>query len=36
MADRLEALGGSLDVTSTPGGGTTVVGSLPAQDSALA
>jgi signal transduction histidine kinase len=31
MADRLEALGGSLDVTSTPGRGTTVVGSLPAE-----
>jgi signal transduction histidine kinase len=30
MADRLEALGGSLDVTSAPGRGTTVVGSLPA------
>ena len=33
MADRLQALGGSLDVTSTPGGGTTVVGSLPAEAS---
>jgi signal transduction histidine kinase len=29
MADRLEALGGALDVISTPGRGTTVVGSLP-------
>ena len=29
MADRLGALGGSLRVESTPGGGTTVVGVLP-------
>ena len=36
MADRLEALGGSLDVTSTPGQGTTVVGSLPGEVSTLA
>ena len=36
MADRVEALGGSLDVTSTPGRGTTVVGSLPAEVSTVA
>jgi signal transduction histidine kinase len=29
MADRLAALGGRLDVTSSPGAGTTVMGSLP-------
>jgi signal transduction histidine kinase len=29
MADRLSALGGSLDVASRPGGGTTVTGHLP-------
>jgi signal transduction histidine kinase len=29
MADRLEALGGSLKVRSAPGGGTTVTGSAP-------
>ncbi|MEA2522073.1 MAG: hypothetical protein QOI81_1719 [Actinomycetota bacterium] len=29
MADRLEALGGSLDVRSAPGAGTTVVGRVP-------
>jgi signal transduction histidine kinase len=29
MADRLEALGGSLEVRSTPGEGTSVVGRLP-------
>jgi signal transduction histidine kinase len=28
MADRLDALGGTLDVTSAPGGGTTVSGTL--------
>jgi signal transduction histidine kinase len=33
MADRLEALGGSLDVSSSPGGGTTVLGTLPAEAS---
>jgi signal transduction histidine kinase len=31
MADRLSALGGSLDVASRPGEGTTVTGHLPAQ-----
>jgi signal transduction histidine kinase len=36
MADRVEALGGTLDVTSTPGKGTSVVGSLPAEAPALA
>jgi signal transduction histidine kinase len=30
MADRLDAVGGSLRVESEPGGGTTVIGSLPA------
>jgi signal transduction histidine kinase len=30
MADRLAAVGGSLDVRSSPGNGTTVTGSLPA------
>jgi signal transduction histidine kinase len=29
MADRLAALGGTLEVRSTPAGGTTVVGSVP-------
>jgi signal transduction histidine kinase len=29
MADRLGALGGTVDVTSSPGAGTTVRGSLP-------
>ncbi|HTG46362.1 MAG TPA: histidine kinase [Actinomycetota bacterium] len=29
MADRLAALGGTLDVRSAPGGGTTVAGTLP-------
>jgi signal transduction histidine kinase len=29
MADRLAALGGTLEVRSTSGGGTTVVGSVP-------
>jgi signal transduction histidine kinase len=31
MADRLNALGGELDVRSEPGGGTTVTGRLPAR-----
>jgi signal transduction histidine kinase len=31
MADRLEALGGSLTVTSQPGAGTTVTGSIPVE-----
>ena len=30
MADRLSALGGSVDVSSTPGGGTVVTGRVPA------
>ncbi len=30
IADRLAALGGELDVTSTPGDGTTIAGRLPA------
>ena len=29
IADRLAALGGTLAVTSTPGGGTTITGALP-------
>ena len=29
MADRLDALGGSLEVRSTPGQGTTVTGRVP-------
>ena len=29
MADRLDAIGGTLQVTSTPGSGTSVVGSIP-------
>ena len=29
MADRLEAVGGSLSVTSAPGAGTTVSGRVP-------
>ena len=29
MADRLGAFGGTLDVASAPGGGTTVRGTLP-------
>jgi len=29
MADRLDALGGSLTVRSAPGTGTTVVGRVP-------
>ncbi len=36
MADRAEALGGSLQVTSTPGGGTRVVLEIPADGSRLA
>ncbi|HEY2802328.1 MAG TPA: GAF domain-containing sensor histidine kinase, partial [Actinomycetota bacterium] len=32
MADRLAALEGDLEVRSTPGAGTTVVGSLPVRD----
>jgi two-component system, NarL family, sensor kinase len=29
MSDRVEAVGGSLEVTSTPGRGTAVVGTIP-------
>jgi signal transduction histidine kinase len=29
MADRLDAIGGTLEVRSRPGGGTTIVGSVP-------
>jgi signal transduction histidine kinase len=32
MADRLDALGGTLDVRSAPGSGTTITGTLPAID----
>jgi signal transduction histidine kinase len=32
MADRLDALGGTLDVRSAPGAGTTITGTLPAVD----
>jgi signal transduction histidine kinase len=31
MADRMEALGGMLEVHSEPGTGTTVVGHIPAE-----
>ena len=31
MADRLDAIGGSIDVESAPGAGTTVVGRLPVE-----
>ena len=31
MADRLDAIGGELAVTSTPGGGTTVTGTVPVE-----
>jgi signal transduction histidine kinase len=31
MADRVDALGGSIEVDSTPGAGTTVVGRLPVE-----
>ena len=31
MADRVEALGGTLSVTSAPGSGTTVAGSVPSR-----
>jgi len=36
MADRLDALGGSLTVTSSPGGGTTISGTLSVDIAALA
>jgi hypothetical protein len=31
MADRLDAVGGSLDVRSAPGAGTTIAGRVPAR-----
>jgi signal transduction histidine kinase len=34
MSDRLAAVGGELGVTSRPGGGTTVTGTLPVTSSA--
>ena len=34
MADRLDAVGGELDVTSAPGTGTTVLGRVPATGAA--
>jgi signal transduction histidine kinase len=36
MADRLEAVGGSLEIESTPGAGTTVSGQIPVQPRAAA
>jgi signal transduction histidine kinase len=36
MADRLDALGGLLDISSTPGTGTRVRGELPVQVRAAA
>ncbi len=33
MADRLDAIGGSLEVTSVPGSGTTIRGRVPASES---
>jgi signal transduction histidine kinase len=30
MADRLDAIGGSLEISSAPGAGTKVAGTLPA------
>ena len=33
MADRLDAIGGTLDVASTPGSGTTVSGRVPVEGS---
>ncbi|HEX9096383.1 MAG TPA: ATP-binding protein, partial [Candidatus Dormibacteraeota bacterium] len=35
MADRIAAAGGSLEVDSTPGGGTTVRGAVPAAAAGL-
>jgi signal transduction histidine kinase len=35
MADRLDALGGTLDVTSVPGGGTTISGTLSIEVASL-
>jgi signal transduction histidine kinase len=36
MADRLDALGGTIEVSSTPGSGTTVWARLPIRQAALA
>jgi signal transduction histidine kinase len=36
MTDRIDALGGTLELTSTPGKGTRVTGSLPIGSSATA
>jgi signal transduction histidine kinase len=33
MADRLDAIGGSLQVRSMPGAGTTIVGTIPRPES---
>jgi signal transduction histidine kinase len=30
MADRLDSIGGTLEMNSSPGGGTTIVGRVPA------
>ena len=35
MADRLDSLGGSLKVTSSPNGGTTISGTLAVDGAAL-
>jgi signal transduction histidine kinase len=32
MADRLDAIGGTLDVRSSPGGGTTIAGHVPVEE----
>ncbi|HXF72102.1 MAG TPA: ATP-binding protein, partial [Actinomycetota bacterium] len=32
MADRVEAVGGTLEVRAAPGAGTTVIGRMPAAD----
>jgi signal transduction histidine kinase len=32
MADRLDAIGGSLGVESSPGAGTTITGRVPLDD----
>jgi signal transduction histidine kinase len=36
MADRVDALGGALDVTSRPNGGTTITGTLPVELTSVA
>jgi signal transduction histidine kinase len=36
MADRIEALGGSLEIESAPGAGTTVSGRIPVGSAAVA